>query len=75
MKTIFVNTENSKANESNKFVDKFTDKRDLKPPNNKNIGLVNLSIYCTWKNIKSTYNSNKIKISARTWNDVFELPD
>ena len=75
MKTIFVNTENSKANESNKFVDKFTDKRDLKPPNNKNIGLVNLSIYCTWKNIKSTSNSNKIKIFARTWNDVFELPD
>ena len=35
----------------------------------------NLSIYYTWKNIKSTYNNNKFKISAPTWNDKFELPD
>ena len=28
-----------------------------------------------WKNIKSLYNNNKFKISARTWNDKFELPD
>ena len=27
------------------------------------------------ENIKSTYNNNKLKISARTWNDKFELPD
>ena len=37
--------------------------------------MVNLSIYYTWKNIKSTYNSNKFKISAPTWNDKFDLPD
>ena len=47
----------------------------LKIPNNKNIGLVNLSIYYTWKNIKSEYNINKFKISAPTWNDAFDLPD
>ena len=35
----------------------------------------NLSIYYTWKNIKSSYNKNKFKISAPTWNDKFELPD
>ena len=35
----------------------------------------NLSIYYTWKNIKSTYNNNKFKISASTWNDEFQLPD
>ena len=35
----------------------------------------NLSIYYTWKNIKSSYNNNKFKISAPTWNDKFELPD
>ena len=35
----------------------------------------NLSIYYTWKNIKSSYNNNKFKISAPTWNDEFELPD
>ena len=48
-----MNTENGKTNESNKFIDQFTDKRNLKTPNNKNIGLVNLSIYYTWENIKS----------------------
>ena len=70
-----MNTENSKTNESNKFIYQFTDKLNLKTPNNKNIGLVNLSIYYTWKNIKSAYNSNKFRISASTWNDEFDLPD
>ena len=37
--------------------------------------MVNLSIYYTWKNIKSEYNNNKFKISAPTWNDGFDLPD
>ena len=37
--------------------------------------LVNLSIYYTWKNIKSQYNNNKFKISAPVWNDEFDLPD
>ena len=31
--------------------------------------LANLSVYCTWKNIKSAYNNNKFKIYAPTWND------
>ena len=70
-----MNTENSKKNESNKFIYQFTDKCNLKTPNNKNIGLVNLSIYYTWKNIKSTYNNNKFKISASTRNGKFYLPD
>ena len=39
------------------------------------MALGNLNIYYTWKNIKSTYNSNKFKISAPTWNDNFYLPD
>ena len=37
--------------------------------------LASLSIYYTWKNVKSTYNNNKFKISAPTWNETFELPD
>ena len=45
---IFMNTENSKTNKSKKFIYQFTDKLNLKTPNNKNIGLVNLSIYYTW---------------------------
>ena len=28
----------------------------------------------TWKNIKISYNNNKFKISASTWNDKYELP-
>ena len=39
------------------------------------MALANLSIYYTWKNIKSAYNNNKFKISAPTWNDTFDLPD
>ena len=41
----------------------------------KTVALSNLSIYYTWKNIKSSYNNNKFKISAPTWNEEFELPD
>ena len=39
------------------------------------MALVNLSIYYTWTNIKSTYNNNKFKISAPTWNETFDLLD
>ena len=64
----------SKKNESNRFVYQFTDKFNLKNPN-KNIALANLSIYYTWKNIKSEYSNNKFKIFEPTWNDEFNLPD
>ena len=73
MKTIFINTLNSKTNESNGFIYQFTDKLNLKKNPNKNIALANLSIYYTWKNIKSEYNNNKFKISAPTWIDEFNL--
>ena len=52
-----------------------TVKLNFKNPNNITVVLVNLSIYYTWKNIKSAYNNNKFKISAPTWNDEFDLPD
>ena len=68
-----MNTLNSKANESNKFIYQFTDKLNLKNPN-KNMALANLIIYYTWKNIKSEYKNNKFKISTPTWNDEFNLP-
>ena len=45
MEKIFMDSENSETNESNKFIYQVTDKLNLKSPNNKNIGLVNLSIY------------------------------
>ena len=69
-----MNTENSKTNEPHRFKLDLTDKLYLKNPN-KNMALANLSIYYTWKNIKSKYNNNKFKISAPTWNDSFDLPD
>ena len=69
-----MNTLNSKTNESNRFVYQFTDKLNIKNPN-KNIALDNLSIFYTWKNIKSEYNNNKFKISVPPWKDIFNLPD
>ena len=69
-----MNTTNSKTKHLNKFVYNFTDKLNLKSPN-KNIALANLSIYYTWKSIKSDFNNNKFKISAPTWNDTFDVPD
>ena len=39
------------------------------------MALTNLSIYYTWKGIRSEYNNNKFKISPPTWNDTFDLPD
>ena len=75
METIFMNSKNnSKTNEFNKFIYQFTGKLNLKNPS-KIIQLVNLSIYYTWKNIKSAYNNNKCKISAPTWNDKSDLPN
>ena len=74
METIFMTTENSKTNVPHKFRLTLADRLNLKDPN-KNMALANLSIYYRWKNIKSAYNSNKFKISAPTWNDVFDLPD
>ena len=74
METIFMNTENSKSNEPHRFRLTLADKFNLKDPN-KIIALANLSIYYTWKNIKSEYKYNKFKISAPTWNDEFDLPD
>ena len=37
--------------------------------------LANLTIYYTWKNIKSEYNNNKFRFSAPKWNNTFDLPD
>ena len=74
MEKIFMNTENSNTNESHRFKLDLADKLNLKNPN-KNIALVNLSIYYTWKIIKSEYNDNKFKTSAPTWNETFDLPD
>ena len=74
METFFMNTKNSITNESHRFKYDLIDKLDLKNPNN-NMALGSLSIYYTWKNVKSNYNNNKFKISAPKSNETFDLPD
>ena len=74
MDTIFMNLDNSKTSERHVLVLKLTDKLDLRR-GQKTVALSNLSIYYTWKNVKSSYNNNKFKISAPTWSEEFKLPD
>ena len=74
METIFMNSENSRTSEYHVLLLKLTDKLDLRR-GQKTVALSNLSIYYTWKDINSSYNNNKFKISAPTWNEEFELPD
>ena len=62
MGTIFMNSENSKTSEYHVLVLKFADKSDQKR-GQKTVALSNLSIYYTWKNVKSSYNNNKFQIS------------
>ena len=68
MDTIF------KMSKSHVLTLKLTSKLDLRL-GEKVIALSNLSIYYTWKNMKSSHNNNKFRIYAPTWNDEFELPD
>ena len=74
MDTIFMNSENSKTSKPHVLKLKLTSKLDLRI-SEKLIALSNLSIYYTWRNIKSSYNKNEFEISAPAWNDEFELPD
>ena len=63
----FINSENSKTSKLHVLVLKITDNIHLRRGE--------ISIYYTWENIKSSYNNNKFKVSAPTWNDKFELTD
>ena len=69
-----MNSENRKNSEPPVLTLKLTNKLDW-GIGEKVITLSNLSIYYTWKNVKSSYNNSKIKVSAPTRNDEFELPD
>ena len=61
METIFMNTENSKTSQLHRFKLDLTDKRNLKDAN-KNMALANLSIYYTWKNIKSEHSNKNLAL-------------
>ena len=69
-----MNSENSRTSEYHVLLLKLADKLDLRR-GQKSVALSNLSIYYTWRNMKSLYKNNKFKISAPTWSDDFELPD
>ena len=70
MDTIFIESGNSKTSEPHVLILKLTDKLDLRR-GEKNVALSTFSISYIWKNIKSSYNNNKLKTSATTWNDKF----
>ena len=69
-----MNSKNSKTSKPHILKLQLADKLDLRI-GEKVIALTNLSIYYTWKNIKSSSNNNKFKISAPSWNELFTLPD
>ena len=73
MDTIYINinSQNSKLSKPHVLVLKLTNELNLRI-GEKVIALSNLSIYSKWRDIKSSYNNNKFKISASTWNEEFE---
>ena len=74
MDTIFINSKNGITSECHVLALKLADKLDLRR-GQKSVALLDLSIYYTRKNIKSSYKNNKFKISALTPSDELELPD
>ena len=61
-----MNFKYSKTSDSHRLLLSLTDKY---------VALLNLSIYCKWRNIKKSYKNNKFKISAPTKNEEFKLPN
>ena len=74
MDTKFMNSEKSKTSDFHRILLNLTDKIELRRKD-KYVALSNLSVYYTWKNVKTLYKNNKFKISAPTWNEEFELPN
>ena len=68
MNTVFMNPKYGKTSDPHRLLPNLTDKIDLKRKG-KYMALSNLSIYCTWKNIKKSYKKNKFKVSAPTGNE------
>ena len=66
-----MNSENSKTSNPHRLLLFLTNEIDLKR-GEKSVAMSNLSIYYTWKNIKSSYKNNEFKIFAPVWNNKFE---
>ena len=69
-----MNSKNSETCDPHRLLLNLSEKINLKR-SNKYVGLSNLSIFYTWKNMKKSHKNNKFKISALTWNEEFELTD
>ena len=74
MDTIFMNSINSGTSDRHRLLLILPEKTDLKR-SDRYVALLNLSIYYTWRNIKKLYKNNKLKTSAPTSNEEFELVD
>ena len=71
MNTIYMNSKNNETTYPHRLLLNLTDKIKLKR-NDKYFAFSSLSIYYTWKNMKTSYKNNKFKISAPTWTEDFE---
>ena len=69
-----MSSEKSRTPKPHILILKLTNKLDLRI-DKKVISLSNFNIYYTWKNIKNSYNNNKIKIYAATWNGEYKFRD
>ena len=67
-----MNSKNSKTSEYHALVLKLTDKLDLRR-GQKTVALSNLSIYYTWKNIKSSYYNNKYLLQRGVKNLNYQM--
>ena len=74
MDTIFMNSEKSKTSEPYKLLLNLADKISVNR-SDKYAALLNLIMYHTCKNIKKSYERNRLEISSPTWNRKFQLPD
>ena len=72
MNTLFKNSKNSKTSDPHRLLLNLSDKEELKI-GDKYAALLNLSIFCTWKNIKTSNKNNKLKISGSKWSEKLEV--
>ena len=75
MDAIFINSKNNKTPDPHIPLINPSEKKKNSKRSDKYVALSNLTINCTWKNIKKSCKNNKFKISALTWNKEFELPE
>ena len=70
----YIDSGSSKTSDPQRLLLNLSDNINLQRKD-KYVALSNFSIYYTQESIKQSYKNNKSKISVRTWNEQFELPD